>query len=433
MQPSESREEAVAESESRFPLPLALRFRHFRNYWLGLLSSVTGYQFFIFGELWLMHELTSSPFYLGLVGLSLSLPAIALNLIGGVSADRFERRKLVILTQLAAAGVILALAASTAAAIVVPWHLLVAGAIVGGINAFNQPARLALFPQYVPREALMSAVALNSSVWQVTRIAGPALAGLIIAVFGTAPVFFVSGAAMVGISVGLRRAPDSRNEGSRQRPVQDVMEGLRFIKANPTLAFLIGMIFFNSFFGIAYIYMMPIFAVDVLDAGATGQGYLLSAAGVGSLTVTVWMATRQQVKRTGLVITIAATLAGSALVAFSLSAQYVGSMILALGIIYTIGLFSSTYILLTTTAIQMSVPDELRGRVMGFYGMTWDIAPLGAMSAGLLATGIGVPWSVAIGGFALIGFALGPALMNTKFRRLSLIDGGTALVATEVA
>ena len=380
-----------------------------------------------------MHELTSSPFYLGLVGLSLSVPSIVLNLVGGVSADRFERRRLVIVTQLVAAAAVLMLGTATAAKVVTPWHILAAGAMVGGLNAFNQPARLALFPQYVPREVLMSAVALNSTVWQGTRIAAPAIAGAIVAVFGSAPAFFVSAATMVGIVIGLRGAPDSRSEGPRRRPVQDVVEGLKFIWANPTLAFLIGMIFFNSFFGIIYIYMMPVFAVDILDVGATGQGYLLSATGLGSLTITVWMSMRRHVKRTGLVIAISAILAGTALVAFSLSAEYIGSMTLALGIIFTVGLFSSTYILLTTTAIQMAVPDQLRGRVMGFFGMTWDMAPLGAMFAGVLAGSIGTAWAVAVGGFALIGFAVGPALMNSRFRRLSIADGGTALLTTEKA
>jgi MFS family permease len=234
---------------------------------------------------------------------------------------------------------------------------------------------------------------------------------------------------MAFLALALRTTPDSVSDEPQGNPVQKVIEGFRFIRAHPTMAFLIGMVFFNSFFGIAYIYMMPVFAVDVLDVGANGQGLLLGASGVGSLTTTLWFTTRKQVRRAGLVIGFGAVLTGAALAAFALTAEYVGSMVLALVLMYALGAFNSSYIMVTTTALQMAVPDELRGRVMGFFGMTWQIAPLGGMWAGFLATVIGAPWAVAVGGFGLMAFALGPALMNVNFRRLSLTDGGASLVA----
>ena len=140
-----------------------------------MLSAVGGFQMFLFGQLWLVHELTGSTIYLGFVGLANAIPAISLNLVGGVSADRFERRRLVVVTQFTSAVFILGLAVLTVTELVRPWHVLVAAALVGGVDSFSRPARLALYPHYVPRDVLMSAVALNASVYQLSRIAAPAV------------------------------------------------------------------------------------------------------------------------------------------------------------------------------------------------------------------------------------------------------------------
>ncbi|SVE53679.1 uncharacterized protein METZ01_LOCUS506533, partial [marine metagenome] len=162
-------------------MPPAFRYPNYRNYWFGMLGAVGGYQVFLFGQLWLVHKLTGSTVYLGLVGLANALPAIGLNLVGGVSADRFDRTRLVVITQALAASVVGGLGIITVSELVEPWHVLVVAGLVSGINAFNEPARLALYPQFVPKEALMSAVALNSSVWQGSRVVAPAVAGVIIA------------------------------------------------------------------------------------------------------------------------------------------------------------------------------------------------------------------------------------------------------------
>ncbi len=412
----------------RIPVPPALLYRDYRNYWFGMLGAVSGYQIFLFGQLWLIHELTGSTVYLGFVGLANALPAITLNLIGGVSADRFERRRLVVVTQLLSSAFVAVLAVITVAGAVEAWHVLVAAAVISGINAFNQPARLALYPHYVPEEALMSAVALNSSVWQGSRIVAPAIAGAVVAIFDTGLAFFLAAAGMSLLAFALRGAPSVKSESEAAGALENIIEGLRYIQSNPTMAFLIGMTFFNSFFLMAYIFMMPVFAVDILDVGATGQGWLLTASGIGSLTATLWFTTRTTIRHQGRLIVVGAVLAGSFLVAFSLTSEAIGSMPLALVLMLGVGGFNSIYILTTITSLQMAVPDDLRGRVMGFFSMTWSISPLGGMFAGFLAAGIGTPWAVAIGGMAVIGFAIGPALFNTKIRRLALATEGSGLV-----
>jgi MFS family permease len=170
----------------------------------------------------------------------------------------------------------------------------------------------------------------------------------------------------------------------------------------------------------SYMFMMPVFAVDILDVGATGQGYLLSASGIGSLSATLWFTTRSTIRNHGRLILTGAILSGSAVIAFSLTAGYVGSMLLGLLLMLTVGGFTSIYILVTVTILQTTVREDLRGRVMGFFSMTWSMMPLGGMFVGGIAGLVGTPWAVSIGGFAVAGFAIIVALSNPGFRRLSM-------------
>lgn len=401
-------------------VPLAFRYPNYRNYWFGLLGAVGGYQIFLFSQLWIVHKLTGSTVYLGFVGLANALPAIVLNMLGGVVADRFNRTRLVVVTQLIAATVVCVLAIVTVSELVRPWHVLVVAGLVSGINAFNEPARLALYPQLVSEEALMSAVALNSSVWQGSRAVAPAFAGLIIVVFDTGIALFLAATGMAFMALMLRGAPSVRSETVSRSPLADALEGLRYIRRNKTTLLLISMCFFNSFFGMSYMFMMPVFAVDILDVGATGQGYLLSASGIGSLSATLWFTTRSTIRNHGRLILTGAILSGSAVIAFSLTAGYVGSMLLGLLLMLAVGGFTSIYILVTVTILQTTVREDLRGRVMGFFSMTWSMMPLGGMFVGGIAGLVGTPWAVSIGGFAVAGFAIIVALSNPGFRRLSM-------------
>jgi MFS family permease len=164
---------------------------------------------------------------------------------------------------------------------------------------------------------------------------------------------------------------------------------------------------------------MPVFAVDILDVGSTGQGYLLSASGIGSLSATLWFTTRSTIRNRGRLIVVGAILAGFALVAFSLTAGYVGSMVLGLSLMLAVGAFTSIYILVTVTSLQTAVSEDLRGRVMGFFSMTWSMMPLGGMFVGGVAALVGTPWAVAIGGLAVTGFAVTAAVFNPALRRLT--------------
>ncbi len=408
-------------------LPPALRYPKYRAYWLGTLASVGGFQTLMFAQGWLTFELTGSPLALGYVSLANAVSAIALNLFGGVFADKLDKRKLIFAAQLATAALIFALGALTALDLARVWHIVALAFAAGAVNAFDQPARQALYPHLIDRSAMMSAVALNSAIWQGTRIVAPAAAGFIIRFANTETAIFAAGGGfliMAAVIFALRIPPIESSGGGN--PMRDLADGLRFIGSNSIFWFLIGMTFFNSFFGMAYIPMMPAFAVDVLEVGAEGQGTLMSAGGAGALAMMAALGAMGNTRRKGLLIVGGGFGFGLALAAFALTSEYVGSFALALALMAAMGVASSTYMITIMSSLQLLTPDKMRGRVMGFYGMTWSIMPIGGFWAGGLAEAarVGVPVSVAIGGALVSAFALGPALLNRQVRNLGGILAG---------
>jgi MFS family permease len=317
------------------------------------------------------------------------------------------------------AGLIFLLATLTLLDLVQVWHVLVIAFLAGAVNAFDEPARQALYPHLIDRKVMMSAVALNSSIWQGNRIIAPAVAGFIIALAGTAVSFYLAGLgflimAVVIISLNIPRV----SERARGSPSQDLIEGLSFIWKNSIFSFLIGMTFFNSFFGLAYITLMPVFAVDILEVGADGQGLLMSVGGVGALLATVWLSSRGRTQHKGLLILGGAVMFGLSLAAFALTSELIGFYPLALALMFAVGLFNSAYNISVQSSLQAMVPDRIRGRVMGFYTMTYSISPLGAMQAGALGSLITVPFAIALGGIAVVAFAVVPAMVSSKVRNL---------------
>jgi MFS family permease len=201
----------------------------------------------------------------------------------------------------------------------------------------------------------------------------------------------------------------------------EILEGIRFIKNNSLFSFLIGMTFFNSFFGMAYVVLMPVFAEDILGQGPEAYGALLSAGGIGALITTIWLSSITNVRRKGMLLIGGAVMFGLSIAAFGLTSDIIGSYILALGIMFISGVFNSVYMISVMSALQVMVPDRMRGRVMGFFGITWSMMPLGGMQAGAIASFIGVPAAVAVGGLAVGAFALGPAMVNRRVRNLGAL------------
>jgi MFS family permease len=410
----------------RLPLsmPPALHYPAYRAFWLGLLASVSGFQMLRFGQFWLVYQLTGSPLPLGYVGLANGVPAICLNLFGGVFADRWDQRRLVIVTQGLTAIFIFVLATLTLLNVVQVWHIVVIAFCAGAVESFDQPARQSLYPHLIDRKVIGSAVALNSCLWQGTRIVMPAVAGCIIAWVGTAMTFYLAGLGFVIMATVMYRLqvpPITRQ--ARGSAAQNIREGLAFIRQNSIFSFLIAMTFFNSFFGMAYITLMPVLTVAILHVGAKEQGLLMGVGGVGALLTTLWLSSRSHVGSKGWLIIGGGVMSGLSIAALGLTSAFVGSFTLALVIMFIIGMSNTTYAISIQSSLQMLVPDHMRGRVMGFYGMTHNIMPLGGMLTSALAGLITVPFAIAVGGLAVAVFAIGPAMTNSAVRNLGALLG----------
>jgi hypothetical protein len=245
------------------------------------------------------------------------------------------------------------------------------------------------------------------------------MAGFIIAWAGTAVAFYLAGLGFFTMTAMVYRLQVpriiSRVRGSA---VHDILEGLTFIRHHSVFSFLIAMTFFNSFFGLAYITLMPVLAVDILRVGANGQGLLMSVGGAASLLTTLCLSSRRHVGSQGWLIIGGGVTSGLAVAALGLTSAFVGSFALALAIMFVIGICNTTYATSIQSSLQMLVPDGMRGRVMGFYGMTHNMTPLGGMLAGALAGLTSAPLAIAVGGLAVAAFAIGPAMANSEVRNL---------------
>ena len=265
-------------------IPSSMRYGQFRYYWFALLTGVTGHQMlFQFTLGWLMFQLTGDEGYLGYLGLAIALPALALNLVGGVLADRLEPKVLVASAQSVSATVVVGLSVLVLLDRVEPWHILLTAFIAGIGQAFDQPSRASIFPRLVEREHIVNAVAMESVVWNGVRILAPALAGVVIARLSietsmliSAGSFYVLAAVMALLR--LRERPPARGGVAQQ-----IGEAFRYIRNHPIFLFVMLMTFCNSLFGISYILLMPSLAEKSFMVGAERVGWMLGAAGAGAI------------------------------------------------------------------------------------------------------------------------------------------------------
>jgi len=402
--------------------PPAFRYPAFRVFWYGMLASISGFQMLRFGQFWLIFQITESPLALGYVGLANGVPAVLLNLFGGVAADKVDQRRLIMVAQSIIAVLVFVLATLTLLDVIKVWHILTMAFLAGAVEAFDQPARRALFPHLIDRKDMMSAVAMISAIWPGTRIMAPAVAGLIIAWAGTATTFYISSVGFLTMAVvvyGLK-VPKVASRPSTST-IHDLREGLGFVGKNSMFSHLIGMTFFSSFFGMAYIPLMPLFAVEILKVGAAGQGWLMGLGGAGSLLTTIWFAAKGGNVSRSLLIIGGGIMSGISVVTFALASVWIGSFFLALTLMFLVGVFNTMQNTALQASMQMLVPDHIRGRVMGIYGMTYNIRPLGGMQAGALAALITAPFAIAVGGLAVTIFAIGSALASRNIRQMDRV------------
>ncbi len=380
-----------------------LRYRNYRLYWLGQLSSVLALNMEMAAQAWLVFLLTDSPLMLGVAGIVYAVPRVSLVLVGGAVADRADKRRIMVCTQsvLALAYLVLGLLILTDR--IVFWHVLVFAFNSGLMRSFDRPSRYALLPEMVPREEIANAVALGSSVWQACRLVGPGLAGLLIHWFGVGHTFiacFVSSAAAVALWAFIRTRPlIGQPQGGVWR---NILAGLDFVRRNQLFYSLLGLTCFNSLFGMSYVILLPVFARLILEVDSRGFGLLQSFSGVGALIGTLIVAYLAQAGRRGWQVLVGSAIFGSLLMLFA----YSSSFALSLGLIFFLGLFNQIYLTSINTILQLNLPNDLRGRVLGLFGLTWDLMPLGGAISGTVAEFAGAPTAVAMGGFLVAALGL---------------------------
>lgn len=375
----------------------ALRNYNYRLYWCGQLVSLTGSWVHRTAKAWLVLELSSSPLAVGVVSMLQFLPALLFGLLGGVLADRFDRRRLLLVSQTAAMGVALAMAALTAADRATVALVGALGFALGLVQVVDSPARHSFVVEMVGRDDLPNAIALNSVVFNAARIAGPALAGLIIAEAGFTACFLLNAVSYLGAIAALARMRTDllHRSGERARGAvhAELLEGLRYARRSPDVRLVVGLMAVVGTFGINFNVLLPVLAQGTLGLDAVGYGLLFSALGAGSLAGALVVATLGRASYP-MVLTGAAGL-GLLQVALALLPRPDTAAVL----IFLCGLANITYTATSNSTLQLRVPDGLRGRVVGLYLYVFmGTSPLGNLLVGFLAERGGAPLAFGVGG-----------------------------------
>jgi MFS family permease len=396
---------AVPERRGRFA---ALQSRNFTLLWLGLIVSNAGTWMQNVANGWLVLQLTNSPLWLGLLGLSFALPMMVLPLVGGAVVDRVHRIKLLYVTQTASMLVAFALAILTWLNLVSVWHIFAASFLGAALLAFDNPARQALMPELVPPGDLMNALSLNSATYNGAALIGPALAGALLAPLGAGTLYFLNGISFLAVIFALIGMKDVRaHSGGKPGSLRSSMgAGLTYAWSNRLVFVLLLLSALAAFFGRSYQTLLPIFARDIWRAGPEGYGVLLSAGGAGALVGAFGLAAVSNLKRRALVLIASGLLGAAALMAFALSPGFIAGA----GLLFVASIATTVFGTMIATTIQLSIPNEMRGRVMSLYAITLiglpSLGALGVGSAAELLGGIsGAPRAV-LAGAAIMGVVL---------------------------
>ena len=390
----------------------SLAIYNYRVYFAGQLVSLVGTWMQTTAQAWLVLQLTSSPLALGTVTTLQFLPITVFTLFGGAFADRFPKRRVLMFLQTLSMLQALALGLLVVTDTVQLWHVYVLALCLGTINAFDGPVRQAFGVELVGRERLVNAVALNSSIFNLARIAGPAVAGIAIATVGMSTAFLINAASFVAVlgAYAIMRPAQFHavpRRAANGNVLHQVREGLQFSARTPQIAFLFILLAFIGTFGYNFTILIPLVAEFVLEVGPKQFGLLTSAMGVGSLVAALTMAATGRLSRRNLVI--AAICFAVILAAISMSRSYylTAALLVLLGVASV--LFSTTI----NTTLQILVPDELRGRVMSIFFLLFaGTTPLGGYVTGVLAERIGVRETLLIlAGICGLGIATGLAYL----------------------
>ena len=397
---------AVAGSGRAAVMFRALKHRNFQLFFGGQLISLIGTWMQTVAQSWLIYRLTGSGALLGLLGFVSQIPILLLSPVAGLAADRWPRRRVVIATQTSSMFLAFILAALTLTNHIQIWEIIALATLLGVVNAFDVPARQSFMIEMVGRDDLLNAIALNSSMFNGARVAGPAIAGVLVALVGEGWCFLLNGISYLAVIAGLllMRIDKALVVHDGAAPLEKLREGFRFVRHTKPIRALLTLSAVVSFMALPYTVLMPIFAVKILHGGASAYGSLMGAVGIGAMIGALAIAMRQQLRGLGNVVAYCSMGLGLSLILFGASRWY----LLSLALLVVSGLTMMMEFTSTNTLIQSMVPEQLRGRVMSIYSMMFlGMTPLGSLLAGKAADRIGAPVTVAMGGLVALmaGFA----------------------------
>jgi MFS family permease len=384
----------------------ALRYRNYRLFFGGQIVSLAGSWITTTATSWLVYRLTGSAVLLGLVGFAGQFPAFLLGPFAGILVDRWDRRRLLIVTQVVSMIESFVLAALTLSGRITVEAILVLNAVQGVVNAFDMPGRQAFLSAMIEnQDDLPNAIALNSSMVNVARLLGPSIAGVVIAATNEGWCFAIDGVSYIGVIAALaamRMAPRAIRPGPRRGAWHQFEEGWRYAFGFRPIRSIILLLALVSLVGVPYSVLMPIFAATIFHGGPHTLGLLMGASGCGALAGALWLATRRSVVGLGRIIVAASAAFGAGLIGFS----FTSSLALAIPCLVVAGCGFIVQMASSNTIIQTIVDEDKRGRVMSFYMMAFlGTVPFGSLMAGWLSSRVGAPYTLRLGGICCLAGA----------------------------
>jgi MFS family permease len=404
----------MAKSESLiYRTFVSLNYRDFRLVWLGSVTEHIGEWMEMIALLWLVNELTGSPFMLTLVGSCRYIPMVIFPILGGMVADITDRRRLLISALLGAALLSIILAILVKTGTVAIWHIIVLSLLSGVTTSLNHPARQSIVPNLITREHLLNAIALDSASVQASRLVATPLAGYLIACFGVVPVFGLRAAgALLAVCwllfVNIRLLPPATTKA----PWRNVVEGLKYVRGNILLLSMVPLYLLPMLTQNTYSNFLPIFARDILKIGPTGYGFLQGAPGLGALASLIGLASLASHRVRGSLLFTASGIIGIGFVLFSVSNWTFFSLFL----LVTIGGTITSFMTINTALIQSHVSDVMRGRVMSLREIAFGLGPVGSLIFGAIAEQSSVSLALGFLGSLCIILSLSLFLLLPKVR-----------------
>lgn len=379
---------------------LILRNSRFRLLWTSSVVSEMGIMFHFTAHGWLTLTVTDSAFWVGAVSGAAGGSTILFSTVSGVLADRLNRKYLILMTLIFQAAVATALAALIFTERIELWHILLASMIDGGMMSIRVPSRMALIMDIAGRRNIQNATAANIAAMTGTGIVIPPIAGRLIESYGMAWAYvsmssaFVLSFAMLAFLSGVKSA-ERRGVSS---PVQDFMEGVRYVFTTPAVRLIVLLMLSTEVFGWAHETMIPVMARDVLETGPSGVGYLIAAGSTGALLAALVLSAVSDISRKGIALVSGYVGFGAFLILFALSKSLVLSLALICAAWASVGIYET----ILSTLLQTSVPNDMRGRVLSFQTLTWGISGLSGFQTGAIAAFLGAPLAIGIGGGILV-------------------------------